>query len=90
MVIISGSPTCQYRNNFSTFFVQKYAKENNLQIDWIFTETGYGKGPADGVGATMKTAIDKTVPYNPRKSITNAGELLQEWLDLDMKIYLYD
>ena len=53
-------------------------------------EIGHRKSPADGIGAAMKTAIDKIAPYNPSKSITNAGKLLQEWLDLDAKIYLYD
>lgn len=54
------------------------------------SETGHGKSPADGKDAAMKTAIDKIAPYNPSKYITNTGKLLQEWLDLDVKIYLYD
>ena len=40
-----------------------------MQIHWVFTETGHGKGPADGIGATMKTEIDNIVSYNPNKSI---------------------
>ena len=28
---------------------------------WIFTESGHGKGPMDGVGAAIKNAINDAV-----------------------------
>ena len=58
IIIISDSPTSQYHNKFSVFFAQKCVFESNITIEWVYTESGLGKGPADGVGATVKTVID--------------------------------
>ena len=32
-----------------------------MDIVWIFTESGYGKGPMDGVTATIKNSIAEAV-----------------------------
>ena len=45
----------------------------------MYTESGLGKGPADGVGATVKTVIDNvyhTIQIN--NPITNTKELINE------------
>ena len=56
LYIVSDSPTSQYKNK-NIFLAKKWAIENNIQIYWIFTESGHGKGPMDGVGASVKHTI---------------------------------
>ena len=34
--------------------------DNEIQVFWIYTETGHGKGPMDGVGAAVKKFIKDT------------------------------
>ena len=43
------------------------------QMQRIFTETGHGKGPADGVGAAVKRKSDQYVSEGP--SIDGAKDL---------------
>ncbi|KAK6178007.1 hypothetical protein SNE40_012853 [Patella caerulea] len=43
-------------------------------VTWNYPESGHGKGPADGVGAAIKTAADRLVVHGT--DITNADELL--------------
>ena len=89
IITISESLTSQYRNKFSVFFAQKYAFENNITIEWVYTKSGHGKGPADGVGAAMKIVIDNVVSYNLSKPITNTTELINEWPPTDIVIKTY-
>lgn len=43
------------------------------RASWNFTETGHGKGTADGVGRTLKRLLDKTILHG--KEITNANDV---------------
>ena len=49
------------QKNWLYFSGKKSAESNTNDVSWIFTETGHGKGPMDGVGAAIKNAIDDVV-----------------------------
>jgi len=76
LYIISDSPTSQYRNAFCAYLTKKYAEEHSCKITWVFTETGHGKGPMDGVGGALKNKIDDVIAYLPNAVIRNADQLL--------------
>ena len=61
MYIITGSPTSQYRNFGNMYLAQKFAQASQIQLTWVFTESGHGKGPMDGVGAAIKNSIDEAM-----------------------------
>ena len=42
------------------FWLKKFQKAM-IDVSWIFTETGHGKGPMDGVGAAIKNVTDDAV-----------------------------
>ena len=44
-------------------------------FQWIFTETGHGKGAPDGVGASIKRGADDHVSKGG--SIRSAGDIVQ-------------
>ena len=43
LTMVSDSPTSQYRNCKNVYLCQQLAKEQNLEIEWIYTEAGHGK-----------------------------------------------
>ena len=48
----ADSPSSQYRNKFNAYLPKYWAVQNGINLYWVFTETGHGKGSMDGVGAT--------------------------------------
>lgn len=64
---MSDSPSNQYRNKRMFWLItQKIpVTHGNIQkITYNFSETGHGKGPADGIGAVVKRALDDSVKYD--------------------------
>ena len=59
--IISDSPTSQYRNKKIFWMIQSFAKEQKINIKWIYLDSCHGSGVADGIGATVKNAISNIV-----------------------------
>ena len=82
LYIASDSPTSQYRNKNNVFLTKKWAIDNNIDIYWIFTEAGHGKGPMDGVGSTIKRVIKDTIAFHPNEVIRNTDQLLK-YLKID-------
>ena len=76
LYIASDSPTSQYRNKKMMYLMKEFSKEKKTNIIWIFTETGHGKGPMDGVGAAVKSVICDTLAYNPNGVIRNTEQLM--------------
>ena len=73
------------------YLIREFSKEKKLRVTWIFTETGHGKGPMDGVGAVVKTAITNTIAYNPQGVIRNTEQLLNYLPPFqNIKITTYD
>ena len=54
IVIVSDSPTSQYRNPKNVFLMKRLAVELGICIRLLFNESGHGKSPCDGVGETSK------------------------------------
>ena len=80
ITIVSDSPFTQYRNKFMIWFIAKYAEERNTTISWVYTESGHGKGPADGVGASVKnTILNDIIALNPNKVIRDCNAVLELW-----------
>ena len=63
--IITDSPMSQYRNKSIFWFISKFCEDNGIAINWIYLESGHGKGIADGVGANMKRTILDLMGENP-------------------------
>ena len=58
IIICSDSPTSQYRNSKNVFLMKKLCQEFNITIRLLFTESGHGKSPCDGVGGNIKTQVE--------------------------------
>ena len=43
LIIVSDSPTSQYRNGKLTYLTSQWAQDYGIKITWIFTEAGHGK-----------------------------------------------
>ena len=76
LYIISDSPVNQYRNKNNAFLTKRFAVKNKIDITWVFTESGHGKGPMDGVGSSIKNDIQDTISFNPNNVITCVSELM--------------
>ncbi|KAJ8686369.1 hypothetical protein QAD02_022163 [Eretmocerus hayati] len=64
--VLSDGPTTQYKNRFAVYVITQFLLNLFPQIarfTWNFSEAGHGKGPADGIGATVKRAADDQVKY---------------------------
>jgi len=69
---ISDSPSSQYRcvKNLYLMKTLMHCEYGFSRVTWNFTESGHGKGPADGVGALIKRTADELV--NSGTDITDA------------------
>ena len=76
LYVISDSPTSQYRNKCNAFFTKRFAVENNINIYWVFTESGHGKGRMDGVGASVKNDIDDAIAFHPNSLISCVSDFM--------------
>ena len=76
LYVISDSPTSQYRNKYNAFFTKRFAVENNIRVYWVFTESGHGNGPMDGVGASIKNDIDDAFAFHPNSVISCVSDLM--------------
>ena len=92
LFIITDSPTSQYRNKGCAFLTKRFAEENDV-ITWIFTESGHGKGPMDGVGATIKNSINNSMiaaESIPNVSVRRAADAVPILNLVDVEICQYD
>ena len=73
---ISDSPSTQYRSVKNLYLMRKmiHLEYKFAYATWNFTEASHGKGPADGVGALVKSTADRLV--NMGTDILNAAALL--------------
>ena len=54
----------------------QFALEYEIELRWIYLESGHGKGIPDGIGAVVKKAIKDVISYNPDIPIYNVLDLL--------------
>ena len=62
----SDGPTTQYKNKTLFFLITRILPLRYTQIRRItynYSETGHGKGPADGIGRSLKRLADDQVKY---------------------------
>ena len=45
LYIASDSPSSQYRNKNNILLTKDWAIKNKIEVYWVFTECGHGKGP---------------------------------------------
>ncbi|KAL0860169.1 hypothetical protein ABMA27_010476 [Loxostege sticticalis] len=69
----SDGPSSQYRQKKNFFLLSLFTAKLGLSYStWSFSEAGHGKSIADGIGGSMKRALDKRVSYGV--DITNAND----------------
>lgn len=72
----SDSPSSQYRNKrtFHIIFHHLIPIFKNLEeLTWNYSESGHGKGAADGVGGSIKRTLDRIVASG--KDVANLNQL---------------
>ena len=57
--IWTDGPKSQFKNKYVMYSMQMLSDKHNVQISWNFSATSHGKGPVDGIGATLKRVADK-------------------------------
>ena len=80
---LSDSPTSQYRNKTMFQFVSMHEEEFAIKARWSYLESGHGKGPCDGLGASVKRSADNAVKQG-KVSIQSAADFFK-WADSAME-----
>jgi len=74
---LTDSPTSQYRNK-SIFQIMTYHQDElDISCQWNYLEAGHGKGPCDGLGASVKRAANSAVCQG--KAIIQGAEDFYAW-----------
>lgn len=69
----SDGPSSQYRQKKNFYLQSLFAAKLNLDyITWSYSESGHGKGVADGIGGSVKRNLDRQVTYG--RDINNAED----------------
>ena len=76
LIIVSDSPTSQYRNKTNVWLTKELSVKHNINIDWLFTESGHGKSSCDGIGGTVKNLIRDLTAFNTSQVISNAKDVI--------------
>lgn len=78
VIFCTDGPTAQYRSAKNFDLLLKTApKFGFTKVQWIFSEAGHGKSPADAVGGTVKRTADEKVVQG--SDILKAADFL--WSD---------
>jgi hypothetical protein len=64
-------------------FVSLHEEEFTIKARWSYLESGDGKGPCDGLGASVKRSADNAVKQE-KVSIQSAADFLK-WADSAME-----
>lgn len=85
LIVVSDSPSSQYRNRNTLYLMIHVCKVNGIdQFEWLYTEAGHGKGPADGIGATVKRMADTHVARG--RNVDAAKDIVALLSDSETKI----
>lgn len=90
LIIVSDSPTSQYRNSKTTYLTKSWAVRYKIKIQWIFTEAGHGKSAADGIGGNIKNLVKDKLAFNTQfsiKSIDDIIELIKEDTSIELMMH---
>jgi hypothetical protein len=58
---LTDSPTSQYRNTTMFYLISHYPEIFHVRATWDVLEAGHGKGPCDGLGASVKRSADMNI-----------------------------
>lgn len=86
---MSDGPTTLYKNRTMFYLITQLLPKRYSQIKKItynFSESGHGKGPADGIGAALKRICDDEISYG--RDITDLNSLLFTVTKKDKKIHV--
>jgi hypothetical protein len=61
---LTDSPTSQYRNKTIFLILTLHKEEFGVSARWNYLEAGHGKGPCDGLGASVKRGANNAVIQN--------------------------
>ena len=50
----SDGPSNQFKNKYVMGLLDKLSRKHKVHMIWNFSATSHGKGPGDGLGATVK------------------------------------
>jgi len=70
---LTDSPTSQYRNKTIFQLLSLHESGFNVTATWYYPEAGHGKGPCDGLGASVKRSASLAVKQN-KAVIQNASD----------------
>ena len=87
--LVTDSPTSQYRNKKSCLLMKLFAIKFGVELCWIYTQSGHGKGPMDGVGSAVKRVVTDTISYNPNSVIRNTSQLMPLLPKMNVEIFTY-
>ena len=76
-VIASDSTCAQYRNAKNVFLTAQFCKENDVEVEWLFTESGHGKSSCDSIGGVIKSLVRDKVAFNTSTVIRNSFDIIQ-------------
>lgn len=74
---LTDSPTSQYRNKTIFQLLIDHEMEFGTKAQWNYLESGHGKGPCDGLGASVKRAADMAIKQG--KATIQNGEEFYLW-----------
>ena len=74
---ITDSTVAQYRNKTIVYLFSSMAKEKGLTIQWVYTEAGHGKSPADGISGTLKTTMRQEIAFKADLIINNVEDVVR-------------
>jgi hypothetical protein len=75
IIIVSDSPTSQYRNAKHAFLTKEWAQKYKLKIEWIYTEAGHGKSAADSIGGKIKNLVQDKINMDPSITIKSVQDI---------------
>ena len=73
--IVSDLPSSQCRNK-KFWLALHFALEHEIELRWIYLESGHGKGILHGITAVVKKSIKDVISYNPDIPMYNVLDLL--------------
>ena len=82
---LSDGPATQYKNRRNFAMLSSIPFEMGFQkVFWNFLEASHGKGPADGVGAAIKNAADRSVAHG--NDVLNISQLCATAHDVNVTV----
>lgn len=73
-VVSDGAPQ-HFKNYKSVLNILNFKQDFGMEVEWIFFPTAHGKGPCDGIGATVKRGASLASLQSPLNPILTPQQL---------------